>query len=293
MKPAPFTYHDPTTVAEAAALLAAHENARPLAGGQSLLPMMNFRYVMPDHVIDLNGIAALSFIDEADGLIIGAMTRQRDLEFSAIVRQRCPVIQEALLHVGHRQTRNRGTLGGSLCHLDPAAELVAVMTMLDARLHAHSDSDGSREMSMQEFAVGFMTSGLRPDELLTHVTIPPWPEHHGFAYEEFARRHGDFAIAGAGILVDLDARSAIRRIAIALSGIAPCPVRLSDLETALIGETASDSVIAAASAAARGLEAMEDAHVTASYRQHLAGVLCGRALRRAFARAAEGIKADA
>ena len=136
MKPAPFTYHDPRSVADATALLSIHDNARVLAGGQSLMPMMNFRYAMPDHVIDLNKIAELAYIRaEGDALNIGAMTRQRDIEFSSVVAERCPVLLEALSHVGHRQTRNRGTLGGSLCHQDPSAELVNIAALFDATVH--------------------------------------------------------------------------------------------------------------------------------------------------------------
>ncbi len=172
MKPAPFIYHDPRTAAEVCDLLATHENARVLAGGQSLMPMMNFRYVMPDHLIDLNKVAELSYLRfEGELLRIGAMTRQRDLEFSDEVGRRCPILHAALDHVGHRQTRNRGTIGGSLCHLDPSAELVNVTALLGGTLHAVSRR-GKRDIAFAEFAAAYMTSSLAPDELLTGVTLP-------------------------------------------------------------------------------------------------------------------------
>src|SRR2546430_16459752 len=167
MKPPPFSYHDPRTVPEVVALLDSLENAKLLAGGQSLMPMLNMRFVLPDHVIDLNRIAALSYIREAEGkLEIGAMTRQRDLEFDATVRARCPLLSEAILHVGHRQTRNRGTLGGSLCHLDPSAELVAAATALDAVVRIEG-AVGAREVPFAEFPLSYMTPAVEPNAIVT------------------------------------------------------------------------------------------------------------------------------
>lgn len=286
MKPAPFAYHDPTTIGDALALLAQHENARPLAGGQSLVPMMNFRYATPDHLVDLNGIEALRGVEVSARIHIGAMTRQRDVEFSSELMQACPILIEALRNVGHRQTRNRGTIGGSLCHLDPAAETPAMMMLHDAILTAQS-ADGSRELPMQEFALGFMTSALEPQELLTQVSFDPWPQDHGWGFEEYARRHGDFAIASAGVLLTLDARGAVSRLAMVVGGLAPAPARLSDFEAQAVGATPDDDFIKAAASAASSVEAMDDAHVSAAYRQHLASVVSARALRRALARARE------
>ena len=172
MKPAPFKYHDPRSVAEATELLSSLENALALAGGQSLMPMMNFRAAMPDHIVDLNRIPELAYLRvEGERLRIGAMTRQRDIELSAEVAERCPVLHEALAHVGHRQTRNRGTIGGSLCHLDPSAELVNVTALLGGTLHA-AGKRGRRDIAIAEFIVGYMTSSLAPDELLTGITLP-------------------------------------------------------------------------------------------------------------------------
>ena len=232
MKPAPFTYHDPRSVDDAVALLATRDNARVLAGGQSLMPMMNFRYAMPDHVIDLNKIAELAYIRaEGDALNIGAMTRQRDIEFSSVVAERCPVLLEALSHVGHRQTRNRGTLGGSLCHLDPSAELANMAALLGATMHVVSQR-GSRDLSFAEFAAGYMTTALAPDELLASIMLPLPAKNTGYAFTEFARRHGDFAIIACSALLSLDAQGSIKKAAIALSGIAATPVRPSAIEQA-------------------------------------------------------------
>ncbi len=286
MKPAPFRYHDPATIADAVSLLAQHENARPLAGGQSLVPMMNFRYAAPDHLVDLNGVEALRGLEAGARLSFGAMTRQRDVEFSSDVARACPILIEALRHVGHRQTRNRGTIGGSLCHLDPAAETPAIMMLHDAVLTTQS-STGSRDLPMSDFALGFMTSALEPDELLTRVSFDAWPQGHGWGFEEYARRHGDFAIASAGVLLTLDARGAIERFAMVIGGLGPTALRLHEFEAQALGAAPDDDFIKAASNAAGSVEAMDDAHVSARYRQHLASVLSARALRRALACAAQ------
>ena len=288
MKPAPFTYHDPKTAAEAAGLLGSLENARVLAGGQSLMPMMNFRYVMPDHIIDINGITELSYIENAGGtLSFGAMTRQREIEFSDEVKSACPIITEALHWVGHRQTRNRGTIGGSICHMDPSAELVAVTALLDGTLTAKS-KDGDRKIKMTEFGQGFMSTALTEAEMLTDISVQLWPRGHGYAYEEFARRHGDFAIAASGCLVEV-ANGAITRASIVVSGVRPNPVRLTVAEKALIGQQPTDKLAEDVATEAGKIDAMEDAYVTADYRKHLGQVMVKRALKRAFARATGGV----
>ena len=288
MKPAPFTYHDPSTVAETADLLGRLENHRLLAGGQSLMPMMNFRFVMPDHIVDLNKVSELAGIT-LDGvkLHIGAMTRQRDLEFSSEVADVFPILQEALHNVGHRQTRNRGTIGGSLCHLDPSAELANVTALYDGVLHARSRR-GTRDLPFVEFAAGYMSHSLAPDELLAGIGLTAWPRRHGHAFVEVSRRHGDFAIAAVGVLLELDNGGSIRRAAVALSGLGPIPVRPAALERALVGQRPSHDVLRAAASAAGALEAMSDAYVTTAYRQHLARILTYRALEQAAARAKEG-----
>ena len=282
MKPAPFGYHDPSTIDEAVALLARLENARPLAGGQSLVPMMNFRYAMPDHLIDLNGVANLDVIDIGEDITLGAMTRQRAIEFSQELRGACPILVAALLNVGHRQTRNRGTIGGSLCNLDPSAELPAMMLLHDAELTAQS-TRGARRIRMSDFAQGYMTTALEPDELLTSVRFARWGRGHGHGFHEFARRHGDFAICSAGVLIEADARGLVARMAVVVGGLGPAPVRLRDAEAAAVGQPLSDKLVAEISAVAERVDAMSDAHVSADYRRHLAGVLTRRAMKSAIA----------
>ena len=285
MKPAPFTYHDPRSVAEATELLATHDNARVLAGGQSLMPMMNFRYVMPDHLIDLNPVSELAYIRvEGDALKIGAMTRQRDIEFSPVIGRHCPLLHAALAHVGHRQTRNRGTLGGSLCHQDPSAELANIAALFGATLHVTSQR-GTRDIPYADFAVAYMTTALEPDEMLAGVTIPLRSNTSGHAFVEFARRHGDFAIVACSALLALDAKGNIADAALALSGLAHAPVRPAAIEQALRGQAPDAATFKAAAAAAEKLEASADAYVTSAYRQHLARVLTYRALEQAAARA--------
>jgi aerobic carbon-monoxide dehydrogenase medium subunit len=285
MKPPPFSYHDPKTVAEAIGLLSTLENAKLLAGGQSLMPMLNFRYVQPDHIIDLNRVEGLSYIREtADGMEVGAMTRQRDLEFSELVERRFPLMHEAVRSIGHRQTRNRGTVGGSLCHLDPSAELVSCAMTLDAVAVVEGPA-GRREIAFRDFPAGYLTPAIEPDEMLTAVRFSAWPAGHGYAFEEFARRHGDFAIVSAAVLLQVDGASRITRAAITLGGMGTAPVRASELEAALTGHAPDTEFLRNACEICRGFEALDDVHAPASYRQHLATVMSRRALEKAYSRA--------
>jgi carbon-monoxide dehydrogenase medium subunit len=284
MKPPPFDYHDPRTVAEAVGLLASLENAKLLAGGQSLMPMLNMRFVLPDHVIDLNRVDALSFIKENGGTLeMGAMTRQRDIEFSDLVRERCPLLSEAIRNVGHRQTRNRGTLGGSLCHLDPSAELVVAAAALDAVVTV-SGKDGERDVAFADFPVAYMTPAVELDELVSRVRFAPWPKGHGYAFVEFSRRHGDFAIVSAAALLEEDPNGKITRASLTLGGVGPAPLRMTGVEAALKGQTATAQLFREACEACRGIEAMGDVQAPAEYRQHLAAVMARRALEAAHAR---------
>lgn len=287
MKPAPFTYHDPRTIAEALDLLATKENARLLAGGQSLMPMMNFRYAMPDHLIDLNKVSELAYIRAESGTLkIGAMTRQRDIEFSQVITEHCPLLQAALAHVGHRQTRNRGTLGGSLCHQDPSAELVNIAALLDATMHIVSQR-GTRDVPYADFAVAYMTTALEADEMLAGVTLKISNKSNSYAFSEFARRHGDFAIAACSAMLHLNARGDIAEASLALSGLGHAPVRPAAIEQALRGQKPGSATFKAAAAEVEKLDATTDAYVTAAYRKHLARVLTYRALEQAAARATE------
>ena len=291
MKPPPFSYHDPRTVADAVGLLGSLENAKLLAGGQSLMPMLNMRYVLPDHIIDLNRVDGLSYIRSNNGALdIGAMTRQREIEFSDAVRERSPLMHEAIRQVGHRQTRNRGTLGGSLCHLDPAAELVTLAVAFDAKVTVAGKS-GTRSIDFASFPVAYMTPAIEPDELVTGATFPCWPKGHGYAFIEFSRRHGDFAIVSAAVLIEEDSSGKVTRASVTLGGMGPAPVRAREVEKALIGETIEEKRMREICETLRKCEAIEDIHAPASYRQQLATVLPRRALLKAHERIAEGKRA--
>ena len=282
MKPPPFTYHDPRTLADALRLLGSLENAKLLAGGQSLAPMLNFRYVLPDHLIDLNRVGELSGIRiEGRRIRVGAMTRQRALEKDEVLAKLCPIVREALAEVGHFQTRNRGTLGGSLAHLDPAAELPGVMALYDARLEING---GKRTVNIGDWSQGYMTPDLQPDEILTAVHWEAWEGRHGHAFVELARRRGDFAIAGVGCLLSLGAKDVIERAAISVVGVAYGPVRLGAVERLLVGSPLEQKLEAAAAEAGK-IDAKSDLYASAAYRQRLAGVLVARALRMAEGRA--------
>ncbi|TMJ90207.1 MAG: xanthine dehydrogenase family protein subunit M [Alphaproteobacteria bacterium] len=284
MKPPPFRYHDPKTVSEAVGLLASLENAKLLAGGQSLMPMLNMRFVLPDHIIDLNRVEGLSHIRDTQGALdIGAMTRQRDLEFSEPVRARWPIMHEALLQVGHRQTRNRGTIGGSLCHLDPAAELVSLATGYDATVTVAGPA-GQREVAFAEFPVAYMTPAIEANELVVGVRFPQWTPKHGYAFIEFSRRHGDFAITSAAVLLEGDAAGKITRASVTIGGMGTVPRRAREVEQAIVGQVPAGSFFRDACESCRKLEAIDDVHAPASYRQHLAAVLSRRALEKAHAR---------
>jgi len=300
MKPPAFSYHDPRTTADVIGLLGSLDNAKLLAGGQSLMPMLNMRYVLPDHVIDLNRVDGLNYIRETGGALeigtleigaieIGAMTRQRDIEFSDLVRRRCPLMHEAIAQVGHRQTRNRGTLGGSLCHLDPAAELVAVAAALEATLTV-SGKTGARDINFAAFPVAYMTPSLEPDELLTGARFPCWSDRLGHAFVEFSRRHGDFAIVSAAALIEEDADGKVTRASVTLGGMGPAPSRAGEVERALIGEKIDDKRLREICEPLRKLDAVDDIHAPAAYRQQLATVLSRRALLKAHDRIAAGMR---
>jgi len=290
MKPSEFEYHAPTTIDDAVRLLGTLEDARVLAGGQSLMPMMNFRYLMTTHLIDLNGVDALTRIEERNGrLHIGAMARQRDIELSPLVTQRAPLIRDAYQLVSHKQIRNRGTLGGSLCQLDPSSEQPCFTAALDGVLTIARHEDGAvatRELPMSDWALMYMTPALEEGELLTGISLDIWPAGHGYAFEEFARRHGDYAIVGVAALCTADAHGRLDRVSLTVCGVAPGPVRMHEVETALRGRPMDEDALRIAGDAARELDVMTDAHVSTDYRQHLAGVLTERALKTAFSRVA-------
>ena len=283
MKPAPFAYHAPGSLDEALGLLAGLENAKVLAGGQSLVPMLNFRYVIVDHLVDLARVEGLAGITIVNGAVrIGAMTRQCDIERSAVVAEHAPLLQAALKHVGHRQTRNRGTIGGSLVHADPAAELPAVCAACDATVEI-AGKGGTRRVKFADFGSGFMATVVEADEVVTAVEIPVWPKGHGFGFQEIARRHGDFAIAGAAALLKIAADRTVTRTALALCGVTAMPIRLPEAEAALTGGPLDRAAVKRAVATCEGIEPIGDIHATVDYRRHVAGVLLARAVRDAAA----------
>ena len=275
MKPAAFRYHDPRTLDEALGLLATLEDARILAGGQSLMPMLNMRIVQPSHVIDVNRVQELSYIRaEGDVLEVGAMTRQRDLEFSELVATRFPLLHEAVRHIGHRQTRNRGTLGGSLCQLDPSAELVTVAAAVQATVLVASKG-GTREIPFAEFPLGLMTPAIEPHELVTAVRFPLWKPGHGYGFEEFARRHGDFALASAAALIEMDG-ARMARASVTVGGVYTHPQVLALQPSAAL----LDDAVKACDA----LEVMDDIHVSGEYRRRVGRAMVRRALEKAYGR---------
>ncbi len=285
MKPPAFAYHDPRSIAEAVALLGSLDNARLIAGGQSLMPMLNMRLAAPDHLIDLNRVAGLDGIASLSdgGVRIGAMTRQRSLEDSELIRLRYPLMAEALTFLGHRQTRNRGTIGGSLCNLDPSAELVLVCTALDATLEIVGPA-GTRTLPMAEFPAGFLTPALAPDEMLVAIRLPALPGPQGSCFVEFARRHGDYAVVAAAVILPQAGPGRIGRATVALGGTAAAPLRLVEAERMLDGAVADRPTFAAAAACCRTIEAMEDPGTPPWYRRRLAEVMVRRALETAWTR---------
>ncbi len=288
MKPPPFEYADPRSVDEVVALLGElGDEAKVLAGGQSLVPLLNFRLARPRYLIDINRVAELDYIRPLDGgLVIGALTRQRSVERSALVRERCPLLFEAIQQVGHVQIRNRGTIGGSLAHADPAAELPAVVTALGGQLQVRGPS-GERMLTPDEFFVSYLTTALAPDELLTAVVLPGWPAGTGSSFQEFSRRAGDFAIVGVAAILALDDAGRVERVGLALTGVGGRPFDAAALaSSALRGELPeAQRLRVVAEQVGAAVEPDSDIHAPADYRKHLANVLTLRALTTAARRA--------
>ena len=289
MKPAPFQYYAPTTIEEALEHLASYGyEAKLLAGGQSLIPTMNFRLAQPAVLIDLNGIPQLSYIqlDKEGYLRLGAMTRQRQVERDPLVASHAPLIYETMPHIAHLQIRNRGTFGGSLAHADPAAELPAVTTTLEARFRVQSQT-AERWLSANEFFVDLFTTALEPDEMLAEVAIPALPPRSGWAFAEMARRHGDYALVGVAAVVTLDDQGRCQKSCLVYLSVGDKPVEAQRAMALLQGQTPSAEAIRAASevAAQEDIEPTGDIHATPAYRRHLAKVLARQTLTRAFERA--------
>jgi carbon-monoxide dehydrogenase medium subunit len=287
MKPAPFTYTAPSTIAEAVDLLAEYgDTAKLLAGGQSLMPMMNLRLARPQHIVDLNRVAGLDYITERDGaLAVGTMTRQRSLERAPLVRQHYPLLYEATTLIGHVAIRNRGTVGGSIAHADPAAELPAALLVHGGSVQVQG-SRGARQIEGAEFFQAYLTTALEPDEILTEVRFPRWPAGTGWCFMEESRRHGDFAMVGVAVLLTLDAVRQCTQVAVALCGVGGVPHTVAAAPTLLLGHPLDEARVRdVAQAAASEIEPEGDLHASAEFRRHLSAVLTQRALRKAAERA--------
>jgi len=291
LKPAPFAYFAPTTVAEALTLLGEHGyDAKLLAGGQSLIPTMNFRLAQPAILIDLNNVPALAYIQSAasGGLHVGAMTRQRALERSPLIAQHAPLLHATMPYIAHAQIRNRGTLGGSLAHADPAAELPVIAVALNAQFKVRSTL-GERWVSAQDFYVTLFTTDLAPDEILTEIVLPPMPPRAGWSIQEVSRRQGDYAMVGVAAIVALDAQGRCNHAQIVLLSVGDGPVSAHQAMALLQDEMPSPALIAAAAetCATNDIDPTADIHASVAFRRHLANVLTRRALTEAFGRAAQ------
>lgn len=289
MKPAPFEYFAPSTREQALSLLQEHgEAAKLLAGGQSLVPAMSFRLAQPSVLVDLNGIADLDSIVEIEGsagVAIGSMTRQRTVERSELVARRAPLVAETMPFIAHPQIRNRGTFGGSLAHADPASELPAIALALDAEMVIEGP-DGRRTVSAEDFYVGLFETALEADEMLVETRIASLPEGAGWAFDEFSRRHGDYALVGVASVVQLGERGAIEGARIALLSVGEGPVLARDSASLLVGEAPSDELVAeVARRVAREIDPPSDVHASAPFRRHLARGLAESTLFAALKRA--------
>jgi carbon-monoxide dehydrogenase medium subunit len=283
VKPPPFEYSAPETLGDALALMQEYgDEARPLAGGQSLVPLLSLRLARPSRLVDLAGIAALADIrTEGDVLVIGAMVRERAAERHAEVRTTAPLLSQALPLIGHPAIRSRGTIGGSLAHADPAAELPAVALALDAELVAQSAERGTRTIPATEFFTGFLSTALEPDEILTEVRIRRPATGAGTAIDEVARRHGDFAMVGAAAAVRLE-RGRLADVRVVLTGVSDAAFRATEAEAVLAGAEPTEAAFAdAADQAAKALSPPADIHGSSAYRRHLARILITRTLTRA------------
>jgi carbon-monoxide dehydrogenase medium subunit/6-hydroxypseudooxynicotine dehydrogenase subunit alpha len=284
MKPASFDYLAATSIDEALQVLAANEDAKPLAGGQSLIPLLNFRLARPGLLIDLNGVGELAYVRREDGhLRIGAMTRHAALEHSRLVAEHWPLLRQAIGWVAHAQIRNRGTVGGSVAHADPAAELPVAFTALGARFRARSVR-GERWIDARDFFISQLMSTLEPDELLVEILVPPVSPRAGSAFVEFARRHGDYGLGGAAVQLERADDGTVSAAAIALLGAAPVPVRATAAEAVLTGRRVEAAAAGeAAAAAVADIRPTGDIHGSSDYRRHLTETLVRRAILEADA----------
>lgn len=289
MKPSLFGYHAPRTLAEAVAILANDADAAVLAGGQSLLPAMNFRVAAPSTLVDIQHVEGLKGIAIKDGVIaVRAMTRHREFELDADVRQANPLVADVMQHVAHVPIRNRGTVVGSLCHADPSAEMPVLLVLLGGSVVAQGPQ-GTREIAAEDFFQTFMTTARRADEIIVEARFPLLPPGAGWAFDEVTRRHGDFALVGVGCIVTLDTQGKVKTIQLAACGIADRPVRLKQAEALLTGSSLATTVLdTAANASLSAVTAADDMHASASYRRRALKTLIARVVAKAAARARPG-----
>lgn len=284
MKPAPFLYFAPTTLPQALALLNQHgDEAKVLAGGQSLIPVMNFRLALPAMLVDLNGLESLNFIQmEKDGLHIGAMTRQRTVERSRLVAEQSPLVYETMPFIAHPQIRNRGTFGGSIAHADPSAELPVIAVTLKALLRLQREGS-ERWVNASDFFTGLFATDLAPEEMLTEIMIPPPRPRTITAFTEFARRHGDYALVGVATALTFAPDDTCIEARLVYLSVGEVPTVATQASALLQGETLTDEVIHAAAhaAATHEIDPSDDIHATAAYKRHLAEVLTRRVLQTA------------
>lgn len=290
MKPAPFEYHAPPTVDEALSLLAEHGyDAKVLAGGQSLIPMMNFRLAQPSVLVDMNNIPDLAFIKAGDdGLRIGAMTRHYQVETSSIAAEHAPLIHATMPKIAYPQVRSRGTFGGSISHADPAAELPTLTTALDGKFRLVSQR-GERWIPASEFFLGLFTTSLEPDEILAEASIPAMPPRSGWSLQEVARRPHDFALVGAAAVLTLDANGRCENARLVFLSVGDRPMVAERAADLLKGQEVTPEAIRAAAelASTEEIDPSSDIHATVDFRRHLANVLCRRAIEQALERANE------
>lgn len=289
MKPGNFEYRVTDSVDEAVSLLAEHgDEAKVIAGGQSLVPLMNLRLARPSVLVDINPVRSLGAVRRNGDVVIGAMVRHREAERSTELRSATPIVCHALSYVGHPAIRSRGTIGGSVAHSDPAAELPTVLTALDATVVARSVR-GERQILAEDFFTGFLTTSLDADEVVTEIRMADRKAGWGWGFEEFSRRHGDFAVVGVAAMVAADDRDRVADARLVFSGVGATPVRAHEAEEALRGESAgSEAFREALAVAARSLDPPDDLHGSAAYRRHLATVLGERALMAAWERSSGG-----
>jgi carbon-monoxide dehydrogenase medium subunit len=287
MKPAPFKYIAASSLDHALSLKAEYgDEARFLAGGQSLIPAMNFRLARPSVLIDINGLSELAHAERSEGgeIRIGALTRYHSLERDSKFLTDCPLFADALPHIAHPQIRNRGTIGGNLSHADPASELPAITVAMQARMRLKS-AKGEREVAASEFFEGLLTTDIQVDEMLVEIAFPTLPARSGTCFMEVARRRGDFALVGVAAIVTTDERGCCSQLRLALCGVGETPVDASAAASSFIGQPCTDAAIKAVAAEVQGMiEPSGNVHASPDYQRHIAGVLTQRAIGAAHAR---------